>query len=121
MSLYHVHYDGEPYYIEAPSFSLAVEVFKAKMKAEDNVIDGQEEPDSVHLLSEDPVIRHKDKGRVNLLEAMAKQVGKVMLARTAPSGSSEGNVKRTFEELDALDKFVDELNRRDGTIPQIKN
>lgn len=57
MSLYHIQYDGEPYYVEAPGFGEAVEVFKAHLKEIDNEIDGRNEPDSVALLSEEPVIR----------------------------------------------------------------
>ena len=56
--LYHVQYDGQSYWIEAVSFAEAVELWKRHVRvlwAQD--YDGSEEPESVHLVHDEPVIR----------------------------------------------------------------
>ena len=62
MNLYHVQFDGQSYYVEAPSFARAVAVWEAHVK----VLWGQDyvendvppiEPESVHLVHDEPVIR----------------------------------------------------------------
>ena len=59
LKLYRVLYDGQPYYVEAPSFALAIEAWKRYVKAEwKEEYDGTEEPESVECLDSDhPVIR----------------------------------------------------------------
>lgn len=56
--LYRVTFDGQDRYVEAPDFPRAIEAWKAWGKAEwKEDYDGTEEPESVALVSDDPVIR----------------------------------------------------------------
>lgn len=58
MRLYHVQFDGQSYWIEAESFGDAVFKWKrhvAVLWGTD--YDGSEEPESVHLVHDEPVIR----------------------------------------------------------------
>ncbi len=52
MKLYHVQYDHESYYVEAPSLPAAVETWKRHV-----AYDGTEEPESIALIHDEPVIR----------------------------------------------------------------
>ena len=62
LNLYCVLYDGQPYYVEAPSFELAIEAWKGYVKVEwKEAYDGTEKPKSVECLDSDhPVIRYAD-------------------------------------------------------------
>lgn len=56
--LYHVQFDHMDYYVEAPSFALAIEAWKrhvAVLWGTD--YDGTEEPESVALVHDEAVIR----------------------------------------------------------------
>jgi len=56
--LYHVQFDNESYYVEAPSFALAIEAWKRHVAALWGAdYDGTEEPESVALVHDEPVIR----------------------------------------------------------------
>jgi len=58
MKLYCIQFDNQPRYVEAESFAKAVEAWRrwaAKEWGED--YDGTEEPESVALISDEPVIR----------------------------------------------------------------
>ena len=58
MKLYHVQFDGVSYWVEAESFCLAIEAWKSHCRKEDGVdYDESLEPESVHLVHEEPVIR----------------------------------------------------------------
>ena len=58
MSLYHVQFDHESYYVEAPTFGGAVAAWRTHVaKLWGCTYEGTEEPESVALLHEDPVIR----------------------------------------------------------------
>ena len=58
MRLYKILYDGEQYFVEAISFPQAIDVWKRHVKdAWGADYDGTEEPESVELLSEEPVLR----------------------------------------------------------------
>ncbi len=57
MSLYNVQYDGESYYVESPSFQGAISEWQRHCKDEDILVDNDIEPESVHLISDEPVIR----------------------------------------------------------------
>lgn len=58
MKLYEVVYDGQKRHVEAPSFPLAIEAWKAWARAEwKEDWDGTEEPESVALIGDEPVIR----------------------------------------------------------------
>ena len=60
MKLYHVQFDGASFWIEADSYSNAVLTWKAHVKVLwENGYDGTEEPESVHLVHEEPVIRQR--------------------------------------------------------------
>lgn len=57
MKLYHVQYDGEPYYIQAESVAWAVHTWKDHVKEKwGKDYDGSEEPDSVALVHDEGVI-----------------------------------------------------------------
>jgi hypothetical protein len=58
MKLYHVQYDGCSFWIEAESFANAVSAWKAHVKVlwDQDYMD-TDEPESVHLVHEEPVIR----------------------------------------------------------------
>lgn len=56
MRLYHVQYDGVCYYVEAESFARAIELWKADREA-DWGEPCEDEPESVALINNDPVIR----------------------------------------------------------------
>lgn len=56
--LYHVQFDHQSYWIEAVSFAKAVEAWRkhvAKLWGDD--YQETDEPDSVHLVHDEPVIR----------------------------------------------------------------
>lgn len=58
MKLYHVQFDGQSFWIEAESFALAVVAWHWHCKQQDgDEYDPQLEPESVHLVHEEPVIR----------------------------------------------------------------
>lgn len=58
MKLYHVQFDGSSFWIEAESFAAAIEAWKAHVKVLwENDYDGTEEPESAHLVHDEPVIR----------------------------------------------------------------
>lgn len=54
MNLYHIQFDGEPCYVEAPSVAEAVEIWKRHTNR------GDEEPESVALVHAGGVIRDKN-------------------------------------------------------------
>lgn len=58
MNLYHVQYDGQSFWIEADSFAHAVEAWKTHVKVvwDADYMD-TDEPVSVHLVHDEPVIR----------------------------------------------------------------
>lgn len=63
MNLYHVQFDGQSYWVEAGDFGTAVILWKGHVKdlwGED--YDGTEQPDSVHLVHDEPVIRSAPAG-----------------------------------------------------------
>ena len=58
MKLYHVQFDGQSYWIEADSFANAVLVWKDHVRQVWGVdYDGTEEPESVHLVHDEPVLK----------------------------------------------------------------
>ena len=58
MNLYHIQYDGQPFYVEAPSLGAAVLAWRDHVKAEwGSDYDGTEEPESIALIHHQPVIR----------------------------------------------------------------
>lgn len=57
MSLYHIVHDGMGYYVEAENLSNAVRVWTDEIRKEPDNLDFDAEPDSVTLLSVDPLIR----------------------------------------------------------------
>lgn len=58
MKLYHVQFDGTSFWIEAQSFADAVGLWKAHVFGLwESDYDGTEEPESVHLVHDEPVIR----------------------------------------------------------------
>lgn len=60
MSLYHVQFDGESWWVEAPDYGVAVRIWREYITADWNVAnDETEEPESVTLISTQPVIRYE--------------------------------------------------------------
>jgi len=58
MKLYHVQFDGASFFIEAENYADAVAIWKAHVKVLwENDYDGTEEPESVHLIHDEPVIK----------------------------------------------------------------
>jgi len=58
MKLYHVQYDGQSFWIEAESFAKAVEKWHVHCREQDGQdYDDSLEPESVHLVHDEPVIR----------------------------------------------------------------
>lgn len=58
MKLYHVQFDGQSFWVEASSFATAIEKWHSHCKEEDGVdYDETLEPESVHLVHDQPVIR----------------------------------------------------------------
>ncbi len=57
MNLYLIHYDGEPYYVEAPSLEEASDLWKLHVKKEWEEAYNNEEPESIALMHDYPVIR----------------------------------------------------------------
>ena len=58
IKLYHVQFDWQSYWIEADSFANAVTVWKDHVKELwGTEYDGSEEPESVHLVHNEPVLR----------------------------------------------------------------
>lgn len=58
MNLYLIHYDSQPFYVEAPDFAAAIEFWHAHVKelwGDD--YEGDEQPESVALVHEEPVVR----------------------------------------------------------------
>lgn len=61
MSLYHVQYDGVSYWVEAVAFSHCVDIWKNNVRELwGSEFDGTEEPESVHRVSGDAVLRTPD-------------------------------------------------------------
>jgi len=58
VKLYHIQFDGESYWVEAPTFRGAIEAWKVEVRERwgDDFQD-TDEPDSVHLVHDEPVIR----------------------------------------------------------------
>ena len=57
MNLYHVQFDGESRWVEAESMGECVKKWLACVRSEPDNADFEGEPDSVHLVSDEPVIR----------------------------------------------------------------
>lgn len=58
MKLFHVQFDGQSYWVEAPNFPVAIELWKRHVAvAWGTDYDGDEEPESVALVHDEPVIR----------------------------------------------------------------
>lgn len=58
MKLYHIQYDSVSFWVEAESFAKAVEVWKAHVKVLwDKDYMETDEPESVHLVHDEAVIR----------------------------------------------------------------
>lgn len=58
MKLYQIMFDGEARFVEAESFAAAIEVWKQVKAIEwGEDYDGTEEPESVSLMSDEPVLR----------------------------------------------------------------
>lgn len=58
INLYLIHYDHQPYYVEAENLASAVERWKAHVKVVwGDDYDGTEEPESIALVHEEAVIR----------------------------------------------------------------
>ncbi len=59
MKLYHIQFDGQSFWVEAESFRLAIVQWGEHVKilwGDD--YDGTEEPESVHLVHDEPVIHY---------------------------------------------------------------
>lgn len=56
--LYHIEYYNESFYVEAENLGDAIGAWRAHLSKEwgDN-FDGREEPDSIHRVHDEPVIR----------------------------------------------------------------
>jgi hypothetical protein len=54
MKLYHLQADGESFWVEAESFTAAIAAWRAYVHYQAN-----EEPDSVQLVHDEPVIRQE--------------------------------------------------------------
>ncbi len=62
MRLYRILFDGEREHVEAPTFGEAIDLWRAHgVTAHD--VDGSEEPESVELVDDEPVIRDADESR----------------------------------------------------------
>ena len=59
MNLYRVVFDGQPDFVEAETFSRAIELWRAKLISENEPDDFEDnvEPESVELVHESPVVR----------------------------------------------------------------
>jgi hypothetical protein len=57
MRLYHVQYDDESYFIESESFGNCVKVWQAFMRNADDNAAFNDEPESVHMIHDGPVLR----------------------------------------------------------------
>ena len=58
MNLYHVQYDDQPYYVEAPSFAAAIVAWRTHVADEwGDDFEGTEEPESVAVIHDRAVIR----------------------------------------------------------------
>ncbi len=65
MNVYMIQFDASNRVVEAPSFADAINAWRAAMQEEWGVeYDGTEEPDSVSLVDDLPVIRAKTNGEV---------------------------------------------------------
>lgn len=58
MNLYRVEYDYQPYFVEAPSFSKAIEIWEAHAKSKEIMVNEDQEPELVALIHDEPVIRY---------------------------------------------------------------
>jgi hypothetical protein len=70
MNLYQVLYDGQHYYVEAESFTAAIGLWKIHVSmlwGED--YDGSEQPESVALIHDDPVIRSVNSAAAKFYES----------------------------------------------------
>jgi hypothetical protein len=58
MNLYHVQYDSQSFWVEAETFGQAVDLWKAHVKVlwDQDYMD-TDQPESVHLVHDEPVIR----------------------------------------------------------------
>lgn len=78
--LYLVLFDGQERYVEAPSFAEAVLAWRAAIAVEWGAdYDGTEEPESVVLMSDEPVIRARE------IPAVPGVAGEVVAGETAES------------------------------------
>lgn len=58
MNLYLVQFDGQSWYVEAPNFAAAIEAWKKRVEVEwGSDYDGTEQPCSVALVQDEPVVR----------------------------------------------------------------
>lgn len=58
MKLYHIQFDGQSYWVESNCFGNAIIRWQAHVKIEwGDDFTGEEEPDSVSLIHDEPVIR----------------------------------------------------------------
>ena len=62
MKVYHVQAEGETRIVEAESYGKAVAIFLAAMRREFGDSWDDAEPDSVSLLSDEPVLREANDG-----------------------------------------------------------
>jgi len=61
MNLYHIQYDNQSYWVEAAKLAEAVEVWKLHVKRLwGDEYDDTEEPESIALVNDEPVIRAED-------------------------------------------------------------
>lgn len=60
MNLYRVLFDGQEFYVEAESFAVAVSLWTGHVRdIWGSDFDGTEQPESVQLMHDEPVIRAK--------------------------------------------------------------
>lgn len=57
MKLYHIQFDGQSWWVEADSIGSASEKWLAHVRSEPDNADFSDEPDSVHRVHDEPVIR----------------------------------------------------------------
>lgn len=118
MNLYLVQYDSQYYYVEAPGFSEAIDLWKGHVKKLwGDEYDGTEQPESVAHVHDEPVVRTVKP----LVHTTLSQFDQLMAGEDPKEVFKDQTNDRATEALDLAVRYgsIDGAHHKDWVIDQM--
>lgn len=119
MKLYHIQFDDQPYFVEAESLGQAVAAWRAHVAVLwGSDYDGDEEPESIALVHDEPVVRARDgqvvpmqpassEGTAPSVKQYAQAAGRTSITPEDVAAALKAGADETAVRLEVLEAIAD--------------